>query len=208
VPDGYMVLSGTSFAAPMVAAAAGWIAAARPDLRGDQIGQVVRLSARDVGPKGWDQNTGFGVLDVAAALQRKAPAHDPTEPNDNFVWVNGRAFTKPDAPIWRGGKAIMLGAAVDRYEDPADVYRIVIPARRTASVSASLRYGDVELSAYKREAKSIDDTRRRVARSRTRGKATERITVANRGTKARSFYVVVRPQGSKSLDAGYVLRVR
>src|SRR5262249_25061806 len=94
-PDGYESLSGTSFSAPMVSAAMAWVKQARPDLQPDQVEQAVRLSARDVGRKGWDSLTGFGVLDVGNALAiptAKLPAHDPLEPNDNISWVNGQAF--------------------------------------------------------------------------------------------------------------------
>jgi hypothetical protein len=70
-----------------------------------------------------------------------------------------------------------------------------------------VRYGDVQLSAFKREAISINDSKRRVANAKRAGKVTERITVRNGSSARRSFYVVVRPQGTRSLDAGYTLRV-
>ena len=69
--DGYMALDGTSFAAPIVAAAAAWVRAVRPQLTVDQVAQVVRLSARDIGKKGWDPSTGFGALDLRAALGKR-----------------------------------------------------------------------------------------------------------------------------------------
>jgi len=105
VQDGYELLSGTSFAAPMVSAALAWVRQARPELQPDQVVQAVRLSADDVGRKGWDPLTGFGVLDIAAALKApgaRLPAHDPLEPNDNISWVDGRAFGTPAPPVWTG----------------------------------------------------------------------------------------------------------
>ena len=206
--DGYERLSGTSFAAPMVAAATAWVLEARPELRPDQVAQVVRQSARDVGRRGWDALTGFGVLDVGAALQRTAPRHDPFEPNDNLVWVNGRAFSRPDAAVWSGRGATRIDARLDRFEDPADVYRIAIPARRTVRVVANPGFGDVELSAFSAGAMAINDTGDRLARSARRGAATERIRVRNTGGRRRTVYVAVRPQGTRSLDARYRLTVR
>ena len=50
--DGFAQLDGTSFAAPMVAAAIAWVRAARPELTPFQAAQVVRLGARDVGAAG------------------------------------------------------------------------------------------------------------------------------------------------------------
>jgi Subtilase family len=94
--DGYARLSGTSFSAPMVAAAATWVHAARPTLTWDQVAQVVRLSANDIGARGWDSATGFGLLDVDAALREAAPPPDPFEANDDIVWVNGKVFGEPD----------------------------------------------------------------------------------------------------------------
>jgi Subtilase family len=209
VKDGYEALSGTSFAAPMVAAAAAWVEAARPQLRGDQVAQVVRRSARDVGPKGWDQNTGFGALDIDRALTFTAPPHDPTEPNDNIVWVDGTAFSKADPLLWAGGSRVHLSASVNPYEDFADVYRIRIPAHHRASMSAAARTRGVTLSVFRKGAKSINDNRRRVGYSHRRGRDTERVSLTNSGARAHVYYVCVRPQGvSRSRDVYYTLRVR
>ena len=131
--DGYQALDGTSFSAPMVSAALAWVRAARPELTVDRVIQAVRLSARDVERPGWDALTGFGVLDVGAALSvpaDKLPIQDPAEPNDNLVWVNGRAFGKPSKAVWSGGSAKRVNALLDKQEDPVDVYRIVDPRRR------------------------------------------------------------------------------
>lgn len=208
VKDGYEALSGTSFAAPMVAAAAAWIEEARPTLAADQVAQVVRRSARDVGPKGWDQNTGFGVLDIGRALAYRAPAHDPTEPNDNIVWVNGRAFSKPDPFLWAGGRRVQLTASVNPYEDFADVYRIRVPAHGHVRVSAAARSRGVDLSVFRNGATGINDIKRRVAYSHRKGRATERAVVRNRGSRAHVYYVSIRPQGvSHSRDVYYTVRV-
>jgi subtilisin family serine protease len=212
-PDGYEALSGTSFAAPMVSAAMAWLRQARPDLQPDQAVQAVRLSAHDVGRKGWDALTGFGVLDVGAALRvakDKLPIHDPLEPNDNLVWVDGRAFGgKPADAIWSGGRATRVNALLDREEDPSDVYRVLVGAGRSARISAIPRFGDVQLSVFRSSAVSINDTRGRAARSHLRGsKKTERVTIVNRGKRAHSYYVEVSPQGTSAYqDRAYTLRV-
>jgi subtilisin family serine protease len=212
-PDGYETLSGTSFAAPMVSAAMAWIRAARPNLQPDQAEQAVRLSATDVGRKGWDSLTGFGVLDVGAALAlptAKLPIHDPLEPNDNLVWVDGRAFGGVPAPaVWSGGHATRTNALLDKEEDPVDVYRIVLPAHRSARVSVVPRFGDVQLDVFSSSAESINDTAHRLRRSHLTGASrTERVTVLNRGKRAHSYYVSITPQGgSLYQDRAYTLRV-
>jgi hypothetical protein len=212
-PDGYEALAGTSFAAPMVSAAMAWIRAARPDLAPDQAIQAVRLSAKDVGRKGWDALTGFGVLDIGAALavtSDKLPIHDPLEPNDNLVWVDGRAFGGVPAPaVWSGGHAARVNALLDKEEDPVDVYRIVVPAGRSARVSAIPRFGDVQLAVFRSSAVSINDTSGRAARSHVSGATkTERVTIVNSGKRAHSYYAAVTPQGgSLYQDRSYTLRV-
>lgn len=80
--DSYAAASGTSFAAPMVAAAAALLRQAHPDWDGAQISARITSSARDAGPAGHDNGFGFGLLDIEAALG--APRQEPlaAEPGD------------------------------------------------------------------------------------------------------------------------------
>jgi hypothetical protein len=210
--DGYTLQSGTSFSAPMVSAAMAWVRAARPDLTPDRVVQAVRLGARDVGKPGWDSLTGFGVLNVANALNLpadKLPIQDPLEPNDNLVWVNGRAFGKPATALWSGGAATRINGLLDVQEDPVDVYRIVVPGRKTAKISVIPRFGDPQLEVFTSSAISINDEDRRVAYAHRSGaKKTERVSVRNAGKSKHSYYVAIRPQGnSRYQERQYTLRV-
>ena len=72
----WCAVNGTSFSAPIASAATAWVWAARPELEVTQVFDLVRFSARDVGPKGFDRGTGFGVINVKRALARKAPRVD------------------------------------------------------------------------------------------------------------------------------------
>jgi hypothetical protein len=206
-PDGYQALSGTSFAAPMVAAAAAWVSAARPRLTPDQVAQALRLSATDLPPSGWDRDTGFGMLSVGAALDRHTPPPDPSEPNDDMIWVDGRAFEHPDDPIFRGGRKAVLRALLDRFEDPADVYRVTLPPFGAAKVVVRPRFGDPVLAAYPAGTRSLRRGRA-IARSRRRGERTEQIALSNPGAVRRTFLVAVRIQShARGLDAAYTLVV-
>jgi hypothetical protein len=205
--DGFTYLSGTSFSAPIVSAAIAWVRAVRPKLTADQAANVVRYSARDVAPAGYDHGTGYGILSVGAALVEKAPPADPGEPNDDTRWIDGRAFTSPDRLLYGGSGRRTLRATLDRLEDPADVYRVKVRARGRVKVSAAPSYGDVTLAAYTPGTATIADRRHRAARSAHAGRRTERITLANRSRRARTFLVALTPAGSKRLDAGYTLRV-
>lgn len=210
--DGYMPVSGTSFAAPIVSAATTWVRAARPDLSVDQVAQVVRLSARDLGRRGWDPDTGFGLLDVDAALKREAPLRDPLEPNDDLVWVNGQAFGRADRAIWKPSpptRRVTLRAVLDRFEDPADVYRVIVPRRRTLKITVDPRFGDPELGLFSRGARSLSDRRNMIAFTDRRGGGTETVFARNRSGSARTYYVAVGiDQRARSLDAVYTLRAR
>jgi Subtilase family len=210
--DGYEALSGTSFSAPMVSAAMAWVREARPDLQPDQVEQAVRLSARDVGRRGWDSLTGFGVLDVGNALSiptSKLPAHDPGEPNDNISWINGQAFGTPSPAVWSGRGHARVDALLDKEEDPVDVYRIVIPGHHKAHVSGVPRFGDIQLEVFNSAAVGVNDTRHRVNYAHRAGaKKSEHATVVNRGRNAHTYYVMVSPQGrSVYQDRRYTLKV-
>jgi hypothetical protein len=191
----------------MVSAAVAWIRAARPGLAPDQAAQVVRLSARDLGPKGWDRDTGYGLLNVGKALKAHAPRHDPLEPNDNIVWVDGRALGAPSTPIYRGKGATRLKALLDAYEDPRDVYRVRIPGHGRARVTVNPSFGNPALLAYAPTATSVAS--HRIATSHRKGAATERVTLRNRSRKARTFYVAVGIQkGARTLDCAYTLTTK
>jgi subtilisin family serine protease len=185
VVDGYQALSGTSFSAPMVSAGVAWVEQARRHLFADQVAQVIRRSARDTMAKGWDVETGFGVLDIDRALKIRPPAHDPLEPNENIVLVNG-TFGLKGRFIWRRGHA-KVAATVNPWEDPLDVYRIRVPGHRRVHVTAAPRITGIELAAFSSKATSVNDTARRVARSHRSGRKTERITFRNGNSRARVF---------------------
>jgi len=215
-PDGYERLDGTSFSAPMVSGAVAWVRAARPELSPDQVAQVVRLSARDLGRDGFDDATGFGLLDVGAALAKAPPPKDPLEPNDDMVWVDGRGFGKQAPAVFTGRRTARFVGLVDAYEDPADVYRIRIRRRSSVHVTAKPVFGDPILAGFSSGTRELARCRRgrcrstpRLATSRRKGSRTERITLRNRTGRIRTFYVALgRQSGARSLDAGYRLTIR
>ena len=179
--------------------------AARPSLGRSEVVFALLFSARDTQTPGWDPDTGYGVLDIAAALREQVPLNDPLEPNDNIQWIDGTVFAKPDPSVGSGGRNEAFGASVDLYEDPADVYRVVLPAHGRARITVTPIFGDPNASAYAPRARSIYDRKRRIARSRQPGERPERLVFRNREGRARSFYVAVTP---RSLNTAYVLRLK
>lgn len=68
-PDAhYYRVSGTSFSAPFVSGAAALLLAENPSLTPEQVKRVLLQSAKEVGAPGVDVKTGYGRLDLRAAM--------------------------------------------------------------------------------------------------------------------------------------------
>lgn len=79
---GHESWSGTSMAAPFVAAAVAVVAAGEPALSPAQLGDRLRATARDLGQPGRDRYFGAGLVDVLAARAAGQPASQPaSEPS-------------------------------------------------------------------------------------------------------------------------------
>lgn len=65
----YAALSGTSMASPHVTALAALIRSTNPQLKNTEVMDIMRNSAKDIGPKGKDPNFGYGLIDVVKAVQ-------------------------------------------------------------------------------------------------------------------------------------------
>lgn len=65
----YAALSGTSMASPHVAALASLVRAVNPQLSNEEVMDVLRRTAQDLGPEGKDNDFGYGEIDVKSALQ-------------------------------------------------------------------------------------------------------------------------------------------
>jgi hypothetical protein len=205
----WRVSSGTSFSSPLVAGAAAWIWTVRPELTAGQVAEILRRSARDIAPTGRDQASGFGALDVRAALDLPAPVRDPFEPNDDIdeVSPNGDRFLGQTPPLTTATRrSSRVVATVDAHEDPRDVYRIWLPAR--SQVTATLRSAaNADLALYGASAPTVSGRFASTGRLATAATAAqpERLRFHNTG-KGRWAYVVVNlPSGT--VDATYRLDV-
>jgi len=125
-PTEFQDAIGTSFAAPQVSAAAALLLGVDPQLTPDQVMWLLERSADDANastgcimcPAGRDQYTGWGMLDVDAALQLLEtgvlPAPDRYEPNDDAgPW----SHAIPPLPV-------TVAASLDYWDDNVDVYRV------------------------------------------------------------------------------------
>jgi subtilisin family serine protease len=139
-PSGYSTgLIGTSFSAPLVAAAAAWIWTARPGLDASQVYELLRRSARPIGGSGYNTHAGWGLLDVGAALTAPVPPRDSAEPNDDIDQVKpGELFPLGKPTLTTTARASnRISGSLLAYEDPRDLYRIWVPAHRVVRVSVA-----------------------------------------------------------------------
>jgi subtilisin family serine protease len=208
-PNSYSIFSGTSFASPLVAGAAAWVWTARPTLDVTQLFQVMRASALDVSPPGYDAFSGFGRLDIPAALTVAPPPRDPQEPNEDVSYVKAKGlFRRAATPLTAAGKKSgAVDARLDVGEDPRDVYRVWIPGRRAASIALQPSGGDVDLSAWGPRTRSVLESgsaRKRDFRGLSERLSTkrERLRVKNPARKGAYFYV----EASVGAGGGNVVR--
>ena len=205
---GWITGDGTSFAAPLVSGASAWVWTVRPELDATQLFEVMRRSATDIGVPGRDNLSGFGLLNVPAALAFPAPVRDPFEPNDDidFVSPDGIYFNAIPPLTTKTKRTNTVQARIDRVEDPRDVYRIWLP--KNGRVSATLTADtNVDLSLWKRGTVSVIERivgTDRLARATTPG-TSERLTFANKGPGRFAFLAVVFPKAVR--EATYRLRV-
>ncbi len=69
VGDGLGTMAGTSGATAKVTGAASLVWAANPELSYSQVIDILEKTANNLGTPGWNQDTGFGLLNVVAAVQ-------------------------------------------------------------------------------------------------------------------------------------------
>ena len=214
-PSGYADVDGTSFSSALVSATAAWVATRRR-MNVTQLAELLRLSASDVGPPGWDKDTGFGILDLPAALSRRVPNADPLEPNDDVNQVEaGGLFKDAAAALTRPGRAeASLRARLDRTEDPVDVYRVFVPGRH--ALRLRLRpSSNVDLELFRPTAASCYYRARRqalrgalIGGSYAPGRTADSVALENRaGTGHYAYACVYKPRGLEP-RASYSLSIR
>jgi len=209
VADGYMRLDGTSFAGPIVAAAAAWLIAARPTLSSGQVADVLRFTADDIGDKGWDPDTGWGRINLSEALKGPAPDDDAKEVDDDIGWVNGKHLGQPYPFVFTGRRNEVSGT-LDIWEDRGDVHRIRVPGRSRVRVTLQVAKDEnPNLAVFTPAARSIYGSRGRVGRSFRAVGRSERLVIANGSRRPVARYVAVlapRNDDDAYMNASYTLR--
>jgi subtilisin family serine protease len=120
---------GTSFSAPLVSAGAALLFATDPSLQADQAANLLTRSAVDATPDtgcircidGRDSLTGWGVLDIGAAVR----ALDDPPPEGDRYEINDQVANATE--LW-GRKGQRVRATIDYWDDRQDVYKIRLVA--------------------------------------------------------------------------------
>lgn len=109
---GTAVVSGTSFASPLVAGVAALLLSAAPDLTPAELEGLLKSTAADLGATGRDDYFGAGRLDAAAALNAALPPPDTTPPT--------LSLTAPTAGATVAGMVTVRAGA----NDPGGIARV------------------------------------------------------------------------------------
>ena len=212
-PSGYIVASGTSYAAALVSGAIARVWTERPALDNTQLIALLRRSATRLGSVGFSNDTGYGLLDLRAALSAPAPPPDPLEPNDDIDLVRPDGVFRDPSPLLTTPRRrrALLHARLDGNKDPADVYRAWIPAHEGLAVTARATSGDISLRVWGAHTPTIVErggAERRDLLAIGQRDGTKSVLVENRGAGGELVYVAVSSNVSRTASYSLSLAVR
>jgi subtilisin family serine protease len=194
--------SGTSFSSPEVAGAAALVWAANPGLRATEVAEILEQSASGRG--GWNQDTGYGVLDAAAAVAR-AQGTSVAVPTVSLGGTRSGlrvslSWSSPGAVSYRvsvsrdgGSPRILLGsttATTTSYKlEPGHSYSFTVTATDTYGLTvASTPYAiTLPYSAVRLELRASSAGSKQVRLSSVFAPASKRVTRAGRKLVFESF---------------------
>jgi hypothetical protein len=158
---GFGFSTGSAFAAPALGAAVALVRAARPGLTTQQLFTLVRRAGTDLGAAGRDDDSGYGMLDVGAALTATPPAKDTSnEIDDDPYWVRSRFAQAHPKRLTQTKLRFKAAGTVSPAKDPADVYPVSLSKgeRMVVSVTAADPDALLELSLLDPRVESFDVT--------------------------------------------------
>jgi subtilisin family serine protease len=126
-PPRYVSRTGTSMASAIVTGVAARLLARNPRLDGSQLREMLLGSAMDLGPRGDDRATGWGLVSLAGALEAPVPPRDRPEPDDDPADV---AAAPPLLDV-AGPPVASIEGSVEHWADPSDDVRVVLQAGET-----------------------------------------------------------------------------
>jgi len=194
-PEEYREAQGTSFSAPQVSAAAAVLLSLRPKLRPEQVSQILRSTTVDLNETtgcdacavGRDEHSGWGRLDVAAAiaaLSKRLPLRDFYEANDD---AGSRSYPT-------SGSSRRIKATVDFWDDQDDVYAIRLKKNQPVYVglTGSDTSVDLSLAFWLPQARSIENVSSLRFRARVSARTGSRQYLSFRVRSTGTYFVQVR----------------
>jgi len=147
----YSFGTGTSFSAPIVSGVAALMLSVNPDLTGVQIQDILKQSADDLGPRGWDPGYGWGRVNAARAVQmaRDAgpPAADTMPPSITVVDPTPGSLSGGLIAILADASDNTAVAQVDLYVDNSLISSDTVTPHEWAFDTKTLANGAHTLSA-------------------------------------------------------------
>lgn len=181
----------TSFATPLVTGAAALVWAKHSGWDASRVAAALMMSAKHLSGARPNTTSGYGRLDVRAAL-RAIPPPDLDEPND---WASA---ARKQGFLTHG---VTVAATVGGSNDPRDAYPIATKGKSVVTIG-----GQGAMQAYLLPSASVGsiDTPARLqgASSRSAAGRTVHLRVPGKG----SWFVVVTASGSAA-PVGYTLRL-
>jgi subtilisin family serine protease len=184
--------AGTSFATPIVAGAAALVWAKHSAWDASRVAAALMLSAKHLSGARPNTTSGFGRLDVKAAL-REVPPADLYEPND---WASA---ARDLAPLTH---RTTLAATVGGANDPLDAYPFSTKGKSVITVRGKGKLQGYLVPARRLSAIEQTDRRLKAAATRSAAATTLHLRVPGKGR----WYLVVAVPGTK-VPVGYTLRV-
>jgi subtilisin family serine protease len=194
-PEDYREAQGTSFATPQVSAAAAVLLSLRPTLRPEQVTALLEANAHDLQPStgcaacppGRDQLSGWGRLDVTAAIEALAgplPPRDRYEANDD---AGVRAFE-----LFGSNRKVF--ATVDFWDDQDDVYAVRLRKgqRVYVGLTGSVADADLSLALWLPETRSIESVGGFRHRVRVSARTGSREYFSYRAQTTGNYFVQIR----------------
>jgi hypothetical protein len=182
----------TSFATPLVSGAAALVWAKHSSWDASRVAAALTMSAKPLSGARPNTTSGYGRLDVKAALGASPPA-DLLEPND---WASAAAGLTPLA------HKATLAATVGGDNDPLDAYPFSTKGKSVITVRGTGKLQGYLLKSGRLSAIEKPVTQLEAAATRSAAGSTLHVRVPGKGR----WYLVVAAAGATT-SAGYTLRV-
>jgi subtilisin family serine protease len=206
-PSGYEMVTGTSYAAALVSGAAAWVWTKRPTLDPSQLFQLLVRSARPLAPA-YNSVSGYGELDLRAALAAPTPPGDPFEPNDDVDMIRAGGLFKAGTPSLtnRVRKTAFIRGSLAQNADPRDVFRVWIPPHGSLAATATSHRAAITLRAWRASTRTVLEglaRERRDLLAIDQGKGIARLRVSS--SSRRGMYAYLEISLGSAQNSSYAL---